>query len=117
MIEVAISDNRFDQSEKDQLTSLIIDKWNLNSTELSDLLTSAEKQHDYSTSLFEHTKVIKKFFSNEEKIQLMECLWEIAFADGRVDHYEEHTIRKVADLIYVEQREFIRTKIKVRDRI
>ena len=49
------------------------------------------------------------------KIGLVDCLWEIAFADGRVDHFEENTIRKIADLIYVEHKDFIKSKIRVRD--
>jgi len=48
-------------------------------------------------------------------VELLENLWRVAFADNEVDRYEEHMIRKVADLIYVNHSDFIRSKLKVRD--
>ena len=46
-----------------------------------------------------------------------DCLWEIAFADGNLDRFEDHTIRKIADLIYVEHQEFMKSKIRMRDMV
>ena len=42
-------------------------------------------------------------------------LWRVAYADGCLDPYEEALVRKIADLIYVPHRDFIRTKHRVRD--
>ena len=115
MIEVALSDGNFDQTERAQLVSTITQRQKLATPVVNDLIDLAEQQQDSSTSLFEHTRVINQYSSRDEKIGLVDCLWEIAFADGRADHFEENTIRKIADLIYVEHRDFIRSKIRVRD--
>lgn len=115
MIEVALSDGNFDETERVQLVSTIAKRWKLATPEVNDWINLAEQQQNSSTSLFEHTRVINQYFSREEKIGLINCLWEIAFADGRADHFEENTIRKIADLIYVEHRDFIRSKIRARD--
>ena len=115
MIEVALSDGNFDETERVQLVSTIAKRWKLATPEVNDWINLAEQQQNSSTSLFEHTRVINQYFSREEKIGLVNCLWEIAFADGRADHFEENTIRKIADLIYVEHRDFIRSKIRARD--
>ena len=42
-------------------------------------------------------------------------MWQVAYADGHLDHYEEHLIRRVADLLYVEHRDFIQAKLAVRN--
>ena len=115
MIEVALSDGNFDETERVQLVSTIAKRWKLATPEVNDWINLAEQQQNSSTSLFEHTRVINQYFSREEKISLVNCLWEIAFGDGRADHFEENTIRKIADLIYVEHRDFIRSKIRARD--
>ena len=115
MIEVALSDGNFDQTERVQLVSTITKKWKLARPVVNDLINLAAQQQDLSISLFEHTRVINQCLSPEEKIGLIDCLWEIAFADGRADHFEENTIRKIADLIYVEHKDFIKSKIRVRD--
>jgi uncharacterized tellurite resistance protein B-like protein len=41
-------------------------------------------------------------------------MWEVAYADGRVDRYEDHMIRKVADLLYLSHNDFIRMKLASR---
>ena len=115
MIEVALADGSFDRNERNQLVSTVSKRWAIAEIFVHDLIQSAEQQQDMSTSLFEHTRIINKYFSHEEKIDLIDCLWEIAFADGNIDHFEEHTIRKISDLIYVEHRDFIVSKIRVRD--
>lgn len=117
MIEVALSDGNFDETERVQLVSTITKKWKLARPVVNDLINLAEQQQDLSVSLFEHTRVINQYFSTEEKVGLIDCLWEIAFADGRADHFEENTIRKIADLVYVEHKDFIKSKIRVRDHL
>ena len=117
MIEVALSDGNFDESERVQLVSTLTKNWKLARSAVNELINLAEQQQDLSVSLFEHTRVINQYFSTEEKVGLIDCLWEIAFADGRADHFEENTIRKIADLIYVEHKDFIKSKIRVRDHL
>ena len=90
MIEVALSDGNFDGAERVQLVSTIKKKWKLARSVVNDLINLAEQQQDSSISLFEHTRVINQCLSSEEKIGLIDCLWEIAFADGRADHFEEN---------------------------
>ena len=42
-------------------------------------------------------------------------LWRVTCADGRVDKHEEYLVRKIADLLYVSHRDYIRMKLKVTD--
>ena len=55
---------------------------------------------------------IRDRFTDAEKSALLRSMWQVAFADGNVDKYEEHLIRKIAALIYVPHSEFIRTKLE-----
>ena len=52
-----------------------------------------------------------------QRVQLIENLWRVAFADHKVDRYEDNLIRRIADLIYVNHTDFIKCKLKVRDAI
>ena len=65
-----------------------------------------------SVSLYEFTSRLNEELSPEEKADTVEMLWRVAFADGRLDKYEEHLIRKAADLLHVPHRRFIRAKLK-----
>ena len=55
---------------------------------------------------------INSGFTREQKLALIEQMWRVAYADGDLDKYEEYTIRKLSDLLYVEHHEFIRAKLR-----
>jgi uncharacterized tellurite resistance protein B-like protein len=58
--------------------------------------------------------LINDSYDYEQKIELIENMWRIAFSDKRLDKYEDHLIRKVSELIYVSHSDFIKTKLKIR---
>ena len=80
--------------------------------ELDTLLALAEAEAQEATSDYRFTRVINDEFTNTEKSALLRAMWQVAFADGDVDKYEEHLIRKIAGLIYVPHQEFIRTRLQ-----
>ena len=53
------------------------------------------------TSYFEPVAIVKNALGKEQRIALVENLWRIAFADGKLDVYEDQFVRKIADLLYV----------------
>ncbi|MES9885425.1 MAG: TerB family tellurite resistance protein, partial [Candidatus Sedimenticola sp. 6PFRAG1] len=80
------------------------------------LLVIAEAEVDASISLDQFTVLLDRDLVPDQKIVLLEMLWEVAFADGRIDKYEEYLIRKLADLLHVPHRGFIQAKLKVQSR-
>ena len=70
-----------------------------------------------SISLYDFTSVINEKLSREERYQLLVLLWKVAYADGRVDKYEEHYVRKISDLLYLDQSDFIRAKHEARQKV
>jgi uncharacterized tellurite resistance protein B-like protein len=68
-----------------------------------------------STSLYEYTRLINDSCSYQDKLNLVNSLWKIAFADNSLDKYEEHLIRKISDLLHVSHSDFIKEKIKVKE--
>jgi uncharacterized tellurite resistance protein B-like protein len=82
----------------------------LDASQTAELLTLAEQDANEATSLFEFTRLINKHFDAEQKQHFVELLWHVALADGEIDKYEDHLVRKVADLIHVPHLSFIRAK-------
>jgi len=76
------------------------------------LLGRAVERHEAQTSLYPFVKLINEHCTAEEKSRLVEALWRVAFADYRVDKYEEHQIRKIAELLHVPHKDFIRAKLR-----
>lgn len=110
MIDVATIDDNFDENETQTLISELRRQFDLDNGTLHKLVEQARKENKDSTSLYQFTRCINDEFSPEEKCHLLLGMWRIAFADGDLDKYEEHIIRRVSDLIYVSHSDFIRTK-------
>ena len=112
IIEVALADKVFDKSEVNLLKEMLLKAYTLEASEIQDLIENAEEAVKESTSLYEYTKEVNDNFDYESKINLVDQLWRIAFADGHLDKYEEHVVRKIADLIHISHNDFIQSKLK-----
>ncbi len=115
MIEVASIDQEFDPKELQALVKILAAQFQLHGDTLEQLVELARQQSREASALYEFTRVVNDQLSTREKIQLLANMWQIAYADGRLDKYEEYIIRKTAELIHVAHGDFIRAKHFARD--
>jgi len=116
MIELCKSDQSIDDTETDALVDILKIRFDLDENQLSELMLMAEQEARDSTSLYQFTSLMNENFEYSEKVILIGNMWEVAVADGKIDRYEEHLIRKVADLLYLSHLDFIKTKKLARDK-
>jgi uncharacterized tellurite resistance protein B-like protein len=110
MFEVARADFSVETTEQDAVTSLLTAQFNLSADEVSTITEAAVEQADAATCLFEFTRTLNELASAEQKRNLLGMMWRVAMADNALSRYEEHVIRKVADLLYVPHGDFIAAK-------
>jgi len=115
MIELSKADREIDESETDKLVQILKNRFELDKHDLDELLELAEEEVREATSLYQFTSLMNEHFDYGEKVQLVENMWEVAFADGKIDRYEEHLIRKIAELLYLDHKDFILSKQRARD--
>lgn len=116
LVETSRADFEQEEVEEKALATALRQGLQLDDGEVESLLAEANTHADHATSLYQFTRVINDHFTAEQKAQLVEMMWQVAWADGNLHHYEEHLIRKVADLIYVPHELFIRGKLDTRPR-
>jgi uncharacterized tellurite resistance protein B-like protein len=105
MVEAALMDDRFEASERATITRLLKGRFDLSEAETQTLLETARARVDKASQLFGFTRVVNNRFTREERIELMEMLWQVAYADGRLDDYEANLMRRISGLIHVSDRE------------
>jgi len=110
LVEVAKSDHDIEHIEQQEIIAHAVKTFGIAQEDQDALITQAEEVVNSSTSLYEYTSVINEKYSESQKYQLIYAMWRVAFSDGRIDRYEEHLIRKVADLIYIPHVKFIQAK-------
>ena len=116
LLETSMADNLLDESEIKTLKTTLINDFELEETEIDELIEISKKNVDDSTSLYDFTRDINDNFDAKERFKLIESMWKIAYADGNIDKFEEHIIRKVSNLIYVSHSDFIKAKISAKEK-
>ena len=116
LVEMSRADYEVTPVERGAIERALRHVFELDPAETAALYREAERHADEATSLYEFTRLINDHFRPDEKEKLIELLWFVAFSDGALDKYEEHLVRRVADLIHVSHGTFIRTKHRASER-
>ena len=113
LVETARADFDVDPGERDAIRRALAAVYGFGPEQAQGLVARAERAVEEAVSLHEYVRRLNDELSPVEKVEIIEMLWRVAFADGRIDKYEEHVVRKAADWLYVPHRRFIRAKLKV----
>ena len=105
LIEAAAIDGKFDDSERRVIAGLISDHFGLGVEETQALIKTGEKAAEQSNQLYAFASIIKQGFKVENRVEMIEMLWDVACADGEVHDYEANLVRRVAGLIHVSDRD------------
>jgi uncharacterized tellurite resistance protein B-like protein len=115
LVEMARADFVEEEAERQVLLNLLRGHFFLEQHEAEALLGEAGSRADNSVSLHEFTRAIHDELSEPQKHRFLEMLIEVAVADGHLDKHERHLLSKVADLIYVKRKDFVRIRARVLD--
>jgi uncharacterized tellurite resistance protein B-like protein len=115
LVEIVRMDGEVQPTERETALRAVRGKFHLTSEEAQTLIDLAEQEAREASDYYQFTSIINKRFSQPQKIRVIELLWEVAYADQVASTYEEHLIRKLADLLYVDHRDYITAKLKARD--
>ncbi|ASP39760.1 hypothetical protein CHH28_14235 [Bacterioplanes sanyensis] len=115
LVEIMRADHDIDADEINAFRHICQQHLNLNEEETSLLLREAQATAEQANDLFQFTDLLHQQLSNNEKFTLLLNLWRIAYASAGIDRYEEHMIRRIAELLYLPHSEFIRAKLLARD--
>lgn len=117
LIEMTRVDEHIKPEEQEVLAASIRRTFGLANEETAELIRLAEEEVHDATCYHAFTSLINNGFSGEQKIRVVEMLWEIAYADRELDMYEEHLVRKLAELLYVSHGDFIAAKLRIKARL
>jgi uncharacterized tellurite resistance protein B-like protein len=113
LVEVARADHNFSDAERETVLASVQRKFGLSTAEAQELLTLAESKSREAHDIYQFTSKIDASFSPEQKVRLLEELWRAAYSDSVLHEYEEHLIRRVADMLHLSHSQFIAAKLRV----
>ena len=110
MVQLSRVDNKEDERELNTIVDCAVRVHEVTHEEARSILDDALNHADDSTSLYEFTGVLNEQLSQQAKQAVLESIWRVALADGRVDKYEEHLIRRIAELLHLHHREYMQAR-------
>ena len=105
LVEAACMDGHFDGDERDAVCAALGSHFGLDDAEAGTLIEEAEAAHHEATDLHRFTRTINDRYDHEDRLAVMEMLWEVVYADGRLHAYEANLIRRVGGLLHITDRE------------
>jgi uncharacterized tellurite resistance protein B-like protein len=112
LLEMTRADEQVSADECAALEDGIRDHFGLTDEDARELIVLADAERREATDYFQFTSLINTHYGPEQRVQIVEQLWRIAYADAALHHYEEHLVRKVAQLLHVPHGAFIAAKLR-----
>jgi len=110
LTELMRIDNNITAEEKTHLNHLLDEQFALTQDEKQSLINMAGEKLNESTDYYQFTSVINIHFDQDEKLKVIESLWQLAYVDGKLDAHEEHFIRKIHSLLHISHSDFMKAK-------
>ena len=117
LMEAACMDGHADASEIATITALLGDHFDLSADEAGELVHAGREAVANSVELYGFTRTIKDSFNHEDRVRMIEMLWQVAYADGTLHDFEANLVRRVCGLIYVADRESGDARKRVLERL
>ncbi len=105
MVEAAELDGNFDGAERAAIETVVCRHFGLSGTEAGELIAAAKIAQDGTNHLLGFTRALKDAYPPDERVEIIEMLWEVVYADGELHEYEANLLRRIGGLIYVSDRE------------
>lgn len=101
LVEAAMLDGHMHDAERDHILHLLEDHFRLTKAETAEVFEQAMEEVGRSVQILGFTRVVKDEFEYDERVRLIEMLWEVAYADGHLHDYEANLVRRISGLLFV----------------
>lgn len=112
-LEMAQIDGEFSEKERQSILGILKQEYDLADEVAVELTEAADKERQDSIDLWQFTNQINENYSEDEKIRVVEFLWKLVYADGKLDQHEDYLIHKLATLLGVRHDQLIDAKMKI----
>ena len=113
LLSIAKSDDILEDVEINIIKTIITDFFQISDINAKSLIKGGIKELENSIDLFHFGKIINKSFNKQDKIDFISCIYEVAYADGDLHYLEQHTIKKIANILHLERNDLINAKEEI----
>jgi len=112
-LEMARIDETFTEEELDTILTILKEKYGLSQEHADVLVAEADKELAESVDLWRFARLINENYTIDEKLEIIEILWQMVYVDGKMDRYEHYLMNKLKNLLRLSHDQLIDVKLKV----
>jgi uncharacterized tellurite resistance protein B-like protein len=105
LTEAAIMDGAIDDAEHERIRQLLERRFGLSHADAELLMRDAVASNEKRVELYGPSRILKDAFDYDQRIELLEMLWDVVYADGVVHDYESNLMRRLSGLLYVDDQD------------
>ena len=113
LLSIADADEVLEKEELETIGDILQDFFSINEQSTDSLIQEAVEKMKCSVGLFEFGQQLNIDFNHEDKLDFINCVFEVAFADGDLHYLEHHTIKKIANILNLNRDEIITAKAEI----
>jgi uncharacterized tellurite resistance protein B-like protein len=113
LVHMGNIDGEFDDTERQTVRQTLQKRFALSDSDVETLMEKAIKRDEHAVDLFSFTNYLKTSLDEDKRIEIIEMLWKVVFADSAVDAHEDNMVWRVAELLGISPRDRIRMRQKV----
>lgn len=117
LVEAGMMDGTFGPEERASVLALVRQRFSLDDAGAARLLAAGEAEATRSAELYSHSRTVKDNLSYNERLDIIEMVWEVVYADGHLHDFEANLMRRLNRLLFVEDADSGLARKRVLDRL
>ncbi len=113
LLEMASIDDEFSETEEQGIVAILEKEFGLAEVMAKEVMELAGLELKENVDVWQFTSLINKNYSPDEKIELIELVWKVVYADGHLDKHEDYLVKKLSRMLNLSHKEMIDAKLKV----
>ena len=113
LLEMASIDDEFSETERKGIVAILEKEFGLADKMAKEVMVLAELELKENVDVWQFTSLINQNYSPDEKMQLIELVWKVVYADGHLDKHEDYLVKKLSRMLTLSHKEMIDAKLKV----
>ena len=113
LLSVADADEILEDQELITIGEILQEFFSIDESSVKSLMQHAQEEWKNSTGLFQFGTQLNQYFSHDDKLDFISCVFEVAYADGELHYLEHHAVKKIANILHLEKHELISAKAEI----
>ena len=114
MLEIAKADNIITKDEINIIEEILIDFFEINHQQASNVINQSYKELDQSVDMFQYSNFLNSTMDYQDKVDLIRCIFEVGYSDGELHYLENHYIKTISNMLNIERKDLIKAKLDIK---